>query len=167
MGASGWTYFVPYQSDINQALHDLHQAVFDSGMYYTEEAFVSGLRTMMEHTDSEYAQPIKDLLADLPLETETIPPATIAELLERNGESGTHSILDITQISSTPGFCAAAPLSEQQLLDIFGTTQPTHQMIEQHLDQVQALRRSWEGTYIIVYEDDTPFEILFTGFSGD
>jgi len=34
MGASNWAYFVPYQVDINKALQDLREDVFNSGNYY-------------------------------------------------------------------------------------------------------------------------------------
>jgi hypothetical protein len=39
MGASGWSYFVPYQSDIEQALQELRQAVFERGAYYKPAEF--------------------------------------------------------------------------------------------------------------------------------
>jgi hypothetical protein len=34
MGASGWSYFVPYQPDINKALQELRQKVFQEGDYF-------------------------------------------------------------------------------------------------------------------------------------
>ncbi|PWU50199.1 hypothetical protein DLE60_23765 [Micromonospora globispora] len=34
MGASGWSYTVPYQPDLNAALHELRERVFAEGRYY-------------------------------------------------------------------------------------------------------------------------------------
>jgi hypothetical protein len=33
MGASGWSYYTPYQQDIAQALQELRQRVFEAGDY--------------------------------------------------------------------------------------------------------------------------------------
>lgn len=38
MGATGWSHFVPYQSDINAALQQLRQQVFASGNYIQGDA---------------------------------------------------------------------------------------------------------------------------------
>lgn len=38
MGASGWTYFVPYQPDITKALNELREQVFRDGKYYNQPA---------------------------------------------------------------------------------------------------------------------------------
>ena len=140
MGASGWTYFVPYQPDIRKAFADLRQQVFESGEYYR-----------FPHI----RQP---------------KPATIEELFEQNQEAGTHTIIDIMDIADSPdveGFLLAIPLSESQLLEFFGTKKPTRAMIEQKEDTLMDLRERWMATYVIVYQDDQPTEIYFTGFSGD
>ncbi len=34
MGASGWSYFAPYQEDINAALQQFRRQVFESGKYF-------------------------------------------------------------------------------------------------------------------------------------
>jgi hypothetical protein len=169
MGASGWVYFVPYQPDINKALQELREAVFKSGAYYTQAAFVASIDEdeIAKHIPSEYAELFKATLQKLRSEPQPPKPNSIAELLEMNGESGTHSIIDINGISSTPDFGMAAPLSQQQLRKFFGTEKPTRSIVEQHADEIQSLRRRWEATYIIIYRDGSPGEIFFTGFSGD
>jgi hypothetical protein len=46
MGASGWSYKVPFQSDINKALQELRQKVFEAGDYYKADDFYgNGYRT--------------------------------------------------------------------------------------------------------------------------
>jgi hypothetical protein len=46
------------------------------------------------------------------------------------GESGTHSILDITHTADIPEFGAAAPLSKHRLLKFFGTITPTRAQVD-------------------------------------
>jgi hypothetical protein len=84
-----------------------------------------------------------------------------------NGEEGTHSILDVEAVSNTPQFGTVSPLTNQQLVTIFGTTKPTREMVTENLDQCCDLRRRWEGLYVIAYQDDRPSDICFAGFSGD
>ncbi len=169
MGASGWAYLVPYQSDINTTLHELREAVFKSGDYYTESAFLEMIDEVQveKYLPPDFFQQFKEALHSLRSEPQRPKPQTIAELLEMNGENGTHSIIDVSGIASTPGFGRAAPLSHQQLMDVFGTDQPTRSMVEQKADELQSLRSRWEATYIIVYADGLPSEIFFTGYSGD
>lgn len=117
-------------------------------------------------------------------------PQSIEELREQNAENGTHSILDIRCVSETQGGPVAAPLSPAQLTAYFGTDKPTRTMIDKAMQRKQILeywrqdipiqdlrlntylqlrvgRTRGEGTYIIIYKDDNPDEILFTGYSGD
>ena len=169
MGASSWTYLTPYQANIQEALQGLRQVIFQQGAYYTEEAFINAIdeEEVSKGLSPEYAQVFRQALQDLRSEPQPSSPQTIDELLERNAESGTHSILDIDTVSETPGFGKVAPLTEQKLLEMFDTTQPTWNMIETKIEEIQALRERWMGTYIIVYQDGLPNQILFTGFSGD
>ena len=73
----------------------------------------------------------------------------------------------IERISPVPSFGAAALLSSQQLIEIFGTEKPERNMIEQKRNEIQGIRDRWEATYIIVYKNSKPDEIFFAGFSGD
>jgi len=66
-------------------------------------------------------------------------PKTIKQLLEQCGTEGTHSILDIGRVSFTPTFGAVVPLSRQQLVGIFGTEQPTQDMVEKWSRQIDSL----------------------------
>lgn len=163
MGASDWNYIVPYQANIGQALQALRQLVFEQGAYYKRAEF---LARILEFQPDD----LQDRLQDEINRQQTLPPPTsIAGLLERNGEEGTHSIIDIEAVSMERGFRIASPLAEQELIDLFGTQPPSREMVA---DKEQArilatFRRRWEALYIVVYKDGQPTEIFFRGFSGD
>jgi len=157
---------VPYQSDITKVLNDLREQVFQSGMFYKREPFWQDLDDD-EYTnkeDEDLREQLTDWLGTMKVMKE---PATIEELLMWNGEDGTHSMIDITGISSTPDFGKAAPLSSQQLVDLFGTEKPARNLVEQKVTEIMQLRERWQATYIIVYKDELPDQIFFTGYSGD
>jgi hypothetical protein len=164
MGASQWAYAVPYQPDINTALQDLRQKIFRSGNYYTRAAFTQ--RLLNEVPNLPVSVRLRAQLSLWRLRRQPAPQS-IEALIQINGEEGTHSILDIEAVSATPQFGTVSPLSDQQLLTIFGTTTPTREMVAEKLDQCCELRRRWEGLYVIAYQDDTPNTICFAGFSGD
>ena len=169
MGASSWVYLTPYQPDIQKALQELKQEIFRQGAYYTEAAFLDAIDEdeLAKNLSPDYAKTFREAMKNLRSKPQPPPPQSIDELLERNGESGTHSILDIDGISETPYFGKAAPLTEQQLSELFGTPKPTRNMIESKINEIQALRQRWMGTYIIVYKNGAPDQFFFAGFSGD
>jgi hypothetical protein len=93
-------------------------------------------------------------------------PATIEEAVENMDADGTGSILDITHIAEEPDFCAVAPLSAEELVQLFGTDRPTREMIERSTDLYEDIDRG-QGVYIIAYKDGKPSEIFFGGYSFD
>jgi hypothetical protein len=93
-------------------------------------------------------------------------PSTPEEALEMAAEDGTRSILDIMAISETPQFCAAAPLTAEELHEFFGTDKPTVKMFEENMEFWESLERGM-ARYIIIYEGDVPTQIFFVGYSFD
>ena len=166
MGASGWKYFVPYQSDITKSLNELREQVFQSGNYYKREAFWQDMDED-EYTDEEDEDLRQDWIDWLQRMKSMKEPTTIEELILWNEEEGTHSIIDITEISPTHEFGKAAPLDAQQLMNLFSTENPSRSMVEQKVNEIAQLREGWEATYIIVYENGLPDQIFFTGYTGD
>jgi hypothetical protein len=166
MGASGWQYFMPYQSDIQKALEELRAQVFQSGKYYIGEPVWQNIDESEydEYPEEDMREELKEWLRRMKSLKE---PATIDDLLEWNGEEGTHSILDIKSISVEPDFGTISPLLLDELMSLFGTDKPTKDMVEQKADHIMDLRERWQGTYIIIYKAEQPSEIFFTGFSGD
>ena len=200
MGATGWSYFVPYEADISAALQRLREDVFARGEYtygvdahgVTEEqlkAFVEKARPELdpwmekvreqaamlpEHIREKFlenAEKIKKQLSgDIKLPKPKKKPKTIEQALKHQAESGTHSILDISEISAEPKFGAVTPLPCAKLIEFFGTEPPTRAQIEDadSFDKLEEyVSERWQGIYIIAYRDGVPSEINFAGCSGD
>jgi hypothetical protein len=68
-------------------------------------------------------------------------------------------------VSRVPKFGAVAALPDEALLDLYGTTRPTRDLIEQGADS-EYLERG-EGIYIVCYHGGQPTEIFFAGLSCD
>ncbi len=179
MGASGWSYFVPYQADIKKAFYDLRQQVFERGRYYlldvqdilplSEDELVKRWSPPDDDPNDDHEE-YREIYREYQERYSKPRPTTIEELLEWNQTEGTHTIMDIAWITDDPAvedIMMATPLSEDQLLEFFGTTKPTRAMVEEKEDTLMGLRSRWQATYLIVYENDQPTEIFFTGFSGD
>lgn len=94
------------------------------------------------------------------------PPKTIAALLRRNEDSGAHSILDITAIATVRGHGVAAPLTEDQLDALFGTTTPTRAQVDAEAELLALIRPRGEGAYVIAYEHGAPVGVYFVGVTG-
>ena len=167
MGGSGWSYFVPYQPDINKALQELRAKEFAKGNYFSAVEYM--LSIYREGGYDPYTTHPRYRFSDDDLRRwlSSPQPESVEDLIKIQGDGGTHSIIDIDGISSSPAFRTAAPLSEEELIECFGTDKPARSMVEDKADELQSLRRRWEGTYVIVYKDGLPDEIFFTGFSGD
>jgi hypothetical protein len=91
----------------------------------------------------------------------------IDDAIEDAAETGTRSILDISEIGATPDFATAAPLRPSRLQALFGTTTPTRAQIEACDELFDDIER---GHCVYVIAHDTagrPIEIFFAGYSYD
>lgn len=140
MGAEAYSYFVPYQSDLNAALQQLREREFRAGRYYPAVDF-SGEGTGAQH-------------------------ASIDEARMAAAEEGTHSILDLSQIADEADFCAAAPVNGATLRELYGTEQPTREQIEEDAGFLEDVDRG-HGVYVVTYRDGQPDQIYFGGYSFD
>lgn len=148
MGASGWDYFVPYQSDLNAALKELRQKTFHEGDYW----WAGG---------GEFGKSASDF-ADR--------PTAMRELFddERVQEDGTHSILDMSRVladGEEPDYSTVQPVTKAEALRRAGTEVLTRD----HVPALQDLaERRWFGRCAILHDAaGQPAEIYFWGFSGD
>ena len=93
-------------------------------------------------------------------------PASIDEARDMADADGTRSILDIDRIGDEPDYGVVVPLSSEQLIELYGTDQPTREMIEEELDLYEDIERG-QGVYVIAWKDGKPSEIFFGGYSYD
>ena len=186
---------MPYRADTSAALQRLREHIFAEGQYlsgtgiakpdmeaalkacgadtesvlqrFTAQASDPKLPTQTREQFAALVQQLKqrdEFNASLP------KPSTIEELLKRQGEGGTHSILDVVRVSNTPAFGAVHPLPTSRLVEIFGSEQPSHAQIQTKYEEgtlEEYVRERWQGFYVIAYREGLPDEIFFAGCSGD
>jgi hypothetical protein len=146
MGGHPWFYYVLYQPDIDKALQDLKQTEFAAGRYNPVIRF-----------------------PEFPIGPVSPSPgprhSSIKAALRASMEDGTRSILDMNSVSESVDYCVVCPLPQSELLRLYGTTQPTREMVKEMQFLKDAERG--QGMYIILYKDGMPSEILFAGCSFD
>ena len=147
MGGHPWFYLVDYEADIDSALQKLRQREFQAGRYNPVVWF-----------------------PEFPVGSQTAAPGkqhnSIDDALEAADADGTRSILDMERVSTTPDYGVVAPLPDEDLLELFGTTKPTAEMIEGS-DELFGLLERGQGVYVVGYTDDQPSKIFFAGYSFD
>ncbi len=147
MGAEPYFYFVKYNPDLDAALQELRDREFRAGRY----------NPAIPHLD-------------FPISPNSPAPGarhtSIEHALQASGADGTRSILDLDHIASEPEFGAVTPLPPEQLDALFGTEQPTREMIDQCEELFESLERG-EGVCITVYQQGRPHELFFAGYSCD
>jgi hypothetical protein len=148
MGAVPWYYFVPYQPDLNKALEELKLRVFQSGEYNPVTPF-----------------PFRRL-ADPPVLDKSKWPQTIEAARIAAEADGTRSILDMDTVAERKHYGVVVPLTPAEMLELYSTERPTKGMIEDGLQAFSDVGRG-HGICVIVFEADTPSEILFFGYSYD
>ena len=146
MGAVPYSYFVRYQPDVSAALQELREREFRAGRYNPVQRFPS------QSIGPESA-------------AGGVCHRSIREALRAAGADGTRSILDLDRVSAEPTLGAVAPFPDEALRALYGTTQPTREMIEHGADSEYFDRG--QGIYIVVYRDGEPAEIYFAGLSYD
>lgn len=144
MGASEWREQAPYgDGDIEAALEMCRWRVFQAGAY-------------LDEWDEE--------------ERDGAAPGSPDELLQGQPEDGTHSIIDMCEgVSTQPSAFTVSPLTPTQLQEAFGTNRPTLAAVTAWLDHtdISAVRRRWEGLYVVAWDGAHPSDIIFAAFSGD
>jgi hypothetical protein len=147
MGAEPYWYVVKYNPDLEAALQELRQREFRAGRY----------------------NPVMPFLT-FPITANSPAPgcqhSSIDEAMEESDADGTRSILDISRVAEEPDFCTATPLSEERIRDLYGTTQPTRELVEQNMDFLEEVDRG-HAVYIVLYKDGRPNELMFAGYSFD
>jgi hypothetical protein len=147
MAGIAYSYIVDYDPDINRALQTLREREFLAGRYYPA---VLNLWLRKE----------RDLPSPGPQH------GSIEEAREAAMEEGTQSILDLDHVSTTPETCAISPLKHEELIELYGTTKPTRDMVEFDYGWYDYADRG-RGIYVIIYEDEEPVSLFIGGYSFD
>jgi hypothetical protein len=151
--SSEWFYWEPYDPDISAAFQRLRERVFAEGNYITSSSVIdTGSRLI------------------IPSVKEKPTPASIEQLLEQEGQNGTHSILDMICVSEKPKRKAICPFPSKLLIDYFGSETPAASEIQEVYDfgsLDKFVSKRWQGIYIVAYFDGAPSDIFFAGSSGD
>src|SRR5262249_1038922 len=146
MGAHPWFYFVEYQSSVVKALQELREEEFRAGRYYPVIPF-----------------PV------FPVNTNVSPGPrhdSIEQALEASAATGTRSVLDMKRVSTNPEPGAVVRLDSGKLIELYGTEQPTREIVEQNMEFFASLERG-HGIYLTVYDDGQPSQLFFAGYSYD
>jgi hypothetical protein len=181
MRGSTWNYFVPYETDVAAALQRLREAVFARGEYQSVSDLLlplpveAGAGGPVAHgRDLNKGPDLVRLIGDWhqppqPTARTEDRAGSIRELLDRQGSAGTHSILDITAISTRSKSGAISPVSPVAQWQIFGGETPEHREIQVAFEAgafAEHLSRRGQGLYLIAYRSGVPDEIFFLGRSG-
>ncbi len=148
MAGEAWSYVVPFQADVNQALQDLRRREFEAGRYNP-------------------VQPFPEFPVDLEKPGPGAQHATIEEAKEASDMDGTRSILDVEQVGTDPEPGMVTELPADVAEELFGSEQPTAALVEDVLAVLGQLVDRGQGIYVILYLGDSPSEILFAGVSWD
>ena len=147
MGAHPYWYFEKFDGDVDASLEALREREFQAGRYNPVTPFLK-----------------------FPIGPDSPAPgaqhSSFDEIMMDAAEEGTRSILDIHQVSESPEFCAACPMSDEVLLNLYGTIQPTRRMVESKMDFLEDVERG-QCVYILLYQDGRPNEVFFVGYSFD
>ena len=147
MGAYAYWYLIPYEENLNDALDKLRMREFKAGRYNPVIPFPKFPIT--EESESPG-----------PLHTDINQPLNETEY------DGTRSILDLITVSEEDDFCTARIPSKKELIKYFGTDKPDIQAIESNPNFFEIIERG-KGLCIVVYENETPKDIFFAGYSFD
>ncbi len=148
MAAYSYVYEVDYEPDINHALQALRQREFEAGRYNPAMPFPqSPFSALFPGSGQRYS--------------------SISAALAASDTDGTRSILDIDCVADEPDFSVAAPLTDEELEGLMGTTRPSPLDARIALDEILFSLERGHCVYVVCYEEEQPTRILFAGMSYD
>jgi hypothetical protein len=149
MGASYWSYFVPYQSDVSAAFRQLQEDVFGRRDFYaSDDGTFESIEDLLEAQEAEGTHSILDMLRVS--EKEAPPPRRPEESIEAS-------------------YGTVYAMSGDELMSGFGSTRPTRAAIERNQWAAPLRCERGTGRYAFAYEgpEGPPAWIYFFGVSGD
>jgi hypothetical protein len=171
VGASSWIYFTAWRDDPREALQELQA---------DEIRRTAGVRKRTTSQASSALKNAERLLATsphLPPEVRRAIEGTIENLKrlaapepepeDAGDEGGSHSILDVIAVGEKLDVLVATPVSDADLVRLFGTTKPTHAQVEEKRFPLMTLRKPQHPCFLSVFEGEEPVEYCFAGATGD
>ena len=147
MGAHPYWYFEACDGDVEASLEALREREFAAGRYNP-------------------VMPFPDFPPGPASPSPGAGHSSIGEALAASAEDGTRSILDLDHVADSPEFCAVAPLADDVLTSLYGTTRPSRAMVERNMGFLEDVERG-HGVYILLDDDGKPGEVFFAGYSFD
>ncbi|QMU77489.1 hypothetical protein GXW83_19100 [Streptacidiphilus sp. PB12-B1b] len=150
MGASGWDYITPFDTDVATTLARLHEQLFQAE-YAGDYATLRDLWQDEEFMGEEGTHSILDVCRVV---TTTAPPKP----------------------SVSDDYSTIRPLAPERVLHHFGTERPSRRQYQQRCEAERSAgattladecRMRWTGLYLVLHEHDRPTDVAFWGCSGD
>ena len=139
MAGSGWSYFTPYEDDVEGALRTLRNRVFD-------RAFPPGSPDRPKSI-AAYVRSVGD-----------DGTHSILDILRADTRTATGEMDD---------FATAFPLFREESAELFGARKPTREDIQRTRKKLMAMRPSGQATWVIVHDaKGGRVEYVFTGVTG-
>ena len=148
MGGHPYFYSVAYEADANSALQKLRQREFQAGRYNPAIMF-------------------PEFPVDESVEGDGPQHGSLEEAWAAAGADGTRSILDLMSVADEADFLVARRLRAEELMTFFGTDKPTEKDIQASFYELLDTIERGQGICFTVYDNDTPHELVFAGYSFD
>jgi hypothetical protein len=164
MGASAWSYFVPYQSDIRAALEALRKEEFLAWQQEHPNKRFKTIDALLKWKGADGASSILDV--------NRISTNPLAASKHDFSKYNFHNPDDMKRFMAVmqDSVGSVYPLSDEDYIALFGTQKPTRQDIErapQALDMLYNRIERGSGVYLVLYKNNQPSEIYFMGITGD
>ena len=159
MGGEPWKVSAPFDADVARVLDEARRRIFREGRYTGVEGHHFAT---LEELDAFFTGPSFCLAPD-----EKANEEEGWRTLDMSGSTGTQSILDIRKVGSRIAWGVAAPLDDDELREVFGTTTPTAADLSNRGSNLYDRLQRGECAYVVVYDDSRPSQFVFYGYSWD
>lgn len=160
MGASPYYYFVEFNDDVEEALHDLQQRVFEVGDYFPARDYEEVIGDHRPRVVKDGGYEPTPAGADGPAHD------TIDEARAAAGPTGTQSILDVRGFGEGTGY--VAKLDERRVEKLADTTTPTKSEARDLAHSMMDELPRGEVRCTAVYDEDgNPGQLFFFGYTWD
>jgi hypothetical protein len=178
MGASGWTYEVAWQPDLQAALTSLCDEAFANGDYLKEwedddwdfdDDVFAEIADLLDYEGS--MESVNGLIESIASIKAGGDPTTFEAASFLVGYSGFHSILDCPVLWPTPRVGAVSVLDPIRTAKWFGSPTPASEAVRSGIDEASSdpdFGERGAGQVVVgLSPDGVPDRLFFFGYSGD